>query len=52
MRILFRFRAELFDATYNRKEKKESKFLCDSCESDVDENPCLHRIKRKQGSTE
>ena len=40
-RILFRFRAEIFEAKKNfshKPEYKREKFLCDSCESEIDEN--------------
>ena len=41
VRTLFRFRVDLFEAKKNFKNKKEYKdenYLCDSCESEVDEN--------------
>ena len=41
VRTLFRFRVDLFEAKKNFKNKKEyrdEKYLCDSCESEVDEN--------------
>ena len=40
-RAIFRFRAELFEAKLNFKNKqiyKQEQYLCDSCESAVDEN--------------
>ena len=40
-RTIFRFRVELFEAKINFKNKPEyqkEKFLCDSCESEVDHN--------------
>ena len=39
-RSIFRFRAELFEAKINFKQKKEYKqeqYLCDSCETSTDE---------------
>ena len=41
VRTLFRFRMELFDAKLNFKgnpEYKREKYLCDSCETEQDEN--------------
>ena len=40
-RTLFRFRSEMFEAKINFKNKKEykiEKYLCDSCESQIDVN--------------
>ena len=41
VRTIFRFRMELFEAKLNFKNKHEYKsemYLCDSCESETDEN--------------
>ena len=41
VRILFRFRVDLYEAKMNFKHKPEykaEKYLCDSCESEVDVN--------------
>ena len=41
VRMLFRFRMELIEAKSNFKQKpdyKAEKYLCDSCESEIDEN--------------
>ena len=41
VRILFRFRVDLFEAKLNFKNKPEykaEKYLCDSCETEIDEN--------------
>ena len=40
-RTIFRFRVEMFEAKINFKQKseyKKEKYLCDSCESEIDEN--------------
>ena len=40
-RVVFRFRAEIYDAKLNFKNNKaykEERYLCDSCQSEVDEN--------------
>ena len=41
VRLMFRFRTELIEAKLNFKQKPEYKaehYLCDSCESEIDEN--------------
>ena len=40
-RTLFRYRVELFEAKLNfenKEEYKREKYICDSCESSIDEN--------------
>ena len=41
IRSIFRFRIEMFEAKMNFKQKKEYKdedYLCDSCQTKIDEN--------------